>query len=1042
MSLRALAVAGVLALSIPTTAAAAAAAPDDDPSSRFTAAESSGQISSTFLPRSADAAAKLSVVVQLSGDPVAVVEAQKGRDLSKTEKKAIRDSLKAAQKPVVDAVKAAGGSVQAEMQSAYNGVQATVQASTVADLTALPGVVAVREARTSTIDNAVSVPFLGVPQVWQNTGYTGENIKVAIIDTGIDYTHANFGGPGTVEAYDAAHAAETEAADPALFGPNAPRVKGGWDFVGDAYDANDDNAVPMPDSNPLDCQGHGSHVAGTTGGTGVTAEGATYTGAYDESTASQDWLIGPGVAPEVDLYALRVFGCDGSTNITVAAIDWAVENDMDVINMSLGSSYGTAEDPEAVAASNAVAAGVVVVASAGNSGPSPYINGSPGTGEGVISVAATDSTASFPGAEVTLNGVTVPAINANGADLEGLGEFTVKRLVDIDGTPENEALGCSVAAYTANGVTAGANQLAVSTRGTCARVAKAIFAQQAGAAASLMVNSSPDYPPFEGAITENPDNGDPYTVTIPFLGVRSTDGAAFTGVDGTAATIAPADLENPNFRGFASFSSNGPRSGDSGIGVDIAAPGVSIVSTGVGTGNGPSTNSGTSMAAPHVAGVAALAVQAHEGWSAADVSAAIVSSADPDGVAGYQLTRAGAGLVDTAQAVATQVIASGDKVRTEMGTFREANLSFGFQESTSGFSGEKEITLTNHGTSPVTYQVSAAPSPQSEQATVSFDRSSVTVPAGGKATVKATLTASSASVGSSLASQFALYEFSGNVVFSSETSSLRVPYLMVPRADTNVEAKTGELFGKKEKVVDAAKSVTLTNKKGASAAIADFYQWGLTDKKDVAKQITDTGFDLANAGVQSFPFSGTQLLVFAVNTHQRWSNAAAVEFDVLIDTNRDGKPDFAVFAVDSGLVRAGSVDGRSEVFIANLNTGGLSAQGFLAQAPTDSSTILLPVTTSALGLTAANGTFDYTVASFSLTDSAGFDEFDGMATYNPFAPAIENGQFVEVAKNGTLTVPVAVDGDAVAAQKPLGVMAAVVDNQSGTSEAVLVKMTK
>src|SRR5690606_34159609 len=120
--------------------------------------------------------------------------------------------------------------------------------------------------------NATSVPFLGVPAVWQDTGFTGEGIKVAILDTGIDYTHATFGGPGTTEAYEAAHAAGTEPADPTMFGPDAPRVKGGIDLVGDDYDANDDASIPQPDDNPLDCHGHGTHVAGTAGGSGVTAD--------------------------------------------------------------------------------------------------------------------------------------------------------------------------------------------------------------------------------------------------------------------------------------------------------------------------------------------------------------------------------------------------------------------------------------------------------------------------------------------------------------------------------------------------------------------------------------------------------------------------------------------------------------------------------------------------------------------------------------------------------------------------------------------------
>nr|BFF08915.1 S8 family serine peptidase [Microbacterium flavescens] len=1023
-----------MALSLPATAAFAAT--DDDPSSKFEKAETRGAISATVEPMSANASGDVTVVVELAGDPVAVVEAEKGRELSKAERTAIKKSLEKVQQPVVGAVEAEGGAVEATMQSAYNGVQATIPAESVDTVAALPNVVAIHAARTYSIDNAVSVPYLGVPQVWQNTGYTGENIKVAIIDTGIDYTHANFGGPGTVEAFEAANAAETEAADPAYFGPNAPRVKGGWDFVGDDYNANDDASVPMPDANPLDCNGHGGHVAGTTGGSGVTADGATYTGAYDESTASRQWKIGPGVAPEVDLYALRVFGCEGSTNVTTAAIDWAVANDMDVINMSLGSSFGRADDPEAVAAANAIGAGVVVVASAGNAGPAPYIAGSPGNGEGVISVAAVDSTESFPGATVTVNGVAVPAINANGADLTGLPGMTVVRLVDNPATSENEALGCSTDAYTSNGVAPGLNQLAVSERGTCARAARAIFAEQAGAAAALMVNNTNDYPPFEGAITENPDDGTPFVVTIPFLGVRMSDGAKF--VSGAPATIAAADLQNPGFRGYASFSSNGPRSGDSGVAVDVAAPGVSIVSTGVGTGNGPATISGTSMVAPHVAGVAALTVQAHPGWKAGEVSATVVSSADPEKVAGQQMTRGGVGLVDAAQAVATTVTATGDAFRTDSGWLRETALNFGFQESWLGFAGLKTITLTNHGDKAVTYKVSSAPSAQSENAKITFNRTSVKVPAKGKATVIVALAAAAGSVGSSTVDPFAQYEFSGDVVLTSDSSTLRVPYLLVPRSDSRVASSTSALFGKKEQVADAEKSVKLTNKIGALAAGADFYTWGLTDGKDVPKTIGDTGFDLASAGVQSFAQSdGDQLLVFAVNTHKRWSNAASNEFDVVIDRNGDGNAEAIVFSADSGLVRAGSANGRSEVFISTPQ--GLLAAGFYATAPTDSSTILLPVFASDLGLTSAAGSFGYTVASYSITNSAGSDEIEGVANYNPWSPALENGQYVEVPRNGSATVPVAVDGDAYATQKPLGVMAVVLDNKSGTSETVLVK---
>ena len=114
------------------------------------------------------------------------------------------------------------------------------------------------------------VPLIGAPEVWAGVdGVHGEGIKVAVIDTGIDYTHADFGGPGTAAATRPRTPPRRSAADPSLFGPAAPKVKGGIDLVGDNYNADHSDPAtsrPHPDPNPLDCNGHGSHVAGTAAG--------------------------------------------------------------------------------------------------------------------------------------------------------------------------------------------------------------------------------------------------------------------------------------------------------------------------------------------------------------------------------------------------------------------------------------------------------------------------------------------------------------------------------------------------------------------------------------------------------------------------------------------------------------------------------------------------------------------------------------------------------------------------------------------------------
>ncbi len=1029
---RTLAAVGVIALTLPASAAFAAT-PDNDPASRFAASSSDGAIDSSFTPASIGADGRVTVVIEMTGDPVAVVQAEKGRDLSSGERSDVKNKLKKAQDSIRGSITRKGGKIQAEMQSAYNGIQASVPADQLDAVAALPGVVAIHHVRTYTLDNAVSVPFLGVPAVWQSTGYTGKNVKVGIIDTGIDYTHATFGGPGTTAAFEAAAATSAQPADPALYGPNAPRVKGGVDLVGDDYNADSSSdsyqPVPHPDDNPLDCQGHGSHVAGTAGGSGVLADGTTYPGPYDTQTPSNTFRVGPGVAPQADLYAIRVFGCEGSTDVVVPALDWAVEHGLDVVNMSLGSSFGRADDADAVAAANAVGAGVVVVSSAGNSGQNPYLTGSPGTGDGVIAVSAVDSAESFPGATVTVDGQSVEAINANGYSVEGIGDLTVVRLTGAD------RLGCSAAAFTAAGIVPGGHQIAVVDRGTCARVSKAIYGQQAGAAAVLMVNNADALPPYEGTITENGDTGEPYDVTIPFLGVRLSDGPKFTA--GATVSLAAATISNPGFRAYASFTSAGPRSGDSAISPDVAAPGVSISSAAVGSGNGAAILSGTSMAAPHVAGVAALSVQAHPAWSSPQVAASIVSTADPEKVAGQDLTIGGVGLVDAAQAVATTVTATGDAFRTESGWARESALSFGFQESPFGFAGIKTVTVRNDGTTPVTYAVSAAPSAVSQKAKVSLSTKSITVRPGSTAKVVLAVTAAAKTVPSSVGAddQFAFYEISGDIVLTAKDSTLRVPYLLVPRSNSTVSTPTGALFSSKQKVANGTKKISLWNVFGALPGGADVYTWGLSDPKDAPKALADNGYDIRAAGVQSFADGDDTLMVFALNMHKRWSNAAGNEYDVILDTDRDGQADWVVFSADSGAVRAGDTNGLSEVFIVNAKTGALGASGFLTQAPTDSSTLLLPVYASDLGIA---GAFNYTVQTFGT--SGGEDQVNGWAAYDPTAPALSNGQYVDVPQRGSASVDVTVNAAQVAAQKPLGAMVVVYDNPSGSGEALLVKV--
>jgi minor extracellular serine protease Vpr len=963
------------------------------------------------------------VVLKMAGDPIAVVRSRMpAKQLAEAERQSIERDLRSRQDAIVPSIQRMGGTVLGQFQHAINGIKVRGTPEQIRAFAALPGVVQVKGVRTYHLDNAQSVPFIGAPQAWQGPpGLHGEHIRVAVIDTGVDYTHANFGGPGTVDAWKNAFAHSTEPADPTLFGPDAPKVKGGTDLVGDAYNADIPTSVPMPDQNPLDCNGHGSHTSGTATGFGVTSAG-TFKGPYDASTPGQSFIIGPGVAPLADLYAVRVFGCTGSTRVVVDAIDWAVAHDMQVINMSLGASFGTEDDADAEASENAVNAGVVVVASSGNSGPVPYVAGNPSTGEKAISVAAVDSHASLPGEALALTptgGIT--ALDADGIAATNGTSLPVMVLPDTKGTGQSGvSLGCDPAEYKAAGVT---GKLVVTVRGGCARVARAIFGQQAGAAAVAMINSAPGYPPYEGPINSNPDTGIAYTVTIPFLGVQgptttNNDGALLAA--STTAALNTITIVNPTFRQFASFSSAGPRDGDGHLKPDISAPGVSILSTGMGTGNQGLVESGTSQAAPHVAGSAALAIQAHPDWDAADVAAAVVNTADATQLVGYSARLGGNGLVQPFGATQTSVIA-----HAEDGT---PSVSFGVVELTRDFSGHGHIVVENRDDTPASFALSVVPGAGAAH-TATVSPTSITLAGHRSRTVAVHLVVPAATVGDSRAFR----QVQGRVVMTPSTGNngvaLSVPYYLVPRARSLVEAR--RLAGS-----DSGLSVGLTNHSTSVIGKADFYAWGLRG----SNSSVTTG--LRAVGVQSFthPKFG-QILVFAVNTFGRTSNPVTNVYDVLVDVNGDGMPDYLIRAADLGRFTGAGITGVMAVAVFNLAKG-TGVLEFAATAPTDGTTVLMPLIAADAGITATNQRFSYTARTRDLL-TGNIDTITSAASFNAFKSSISTGAFVTLPPGTNASVLLSINRTEFQLTPALGEMIVSLENRArgeGGRQALLLSL--
>lgn len=208
------------------------------------------------------------------------------------------------------------------------------------------------------------------------------------------------------------------------------------------------------------------------------------------------------------------------------------------------------------------------------------------------------------------------------------------------------------------------------------------------------------------------------------------------------------------------------------------------------------------------------------------------------------------------------------------------------------------------------------------------------------------------------------------------------------------------------------------------------------DARGRKETASDRGWDVRAIGVASAQNGSDTTLQFAINTYSNHSNAALNEYAVILDTDNNGKPDKAVFATDSGLVNEGYADGVSEVFIADLATEEITPAGHLAIAPTDSSTVVLPVDASTVGI---NGRFTYQVETTSGVDDEHHDR-TLKATYDPNHKVFADGQTLTIGagqQDAELTVPFVPAAFKAAPRNGLGLMLMALDN-AAASEALIV----
>lgn len=996
-----------------------------------------GPVSRVVDPRLARVDGEVDVVVQLEEDPLAEAvgrnAVQTGPDLGRGQQRAYLGELEADQDRFVSQARRLGARELARVKKALNAVVIRVDADRIEQVAELPGVVSVRPVIDYELDLSETVPYVGAAEV-QSEGFDGTGVRVAVLDSGVDYTHRNLYGEGTEAAYEAAYG--NPAARDGLF--PTEKVYEGRDFVGEQWTGQPGSPPTSEDDDPIDREGHGTHVADITAGKSRDGQHV-------------------GMAPGAKVLAVKVCSALSSACEGVAllkGVDYALDPNrdgdisdaVDVINMSLGSPYGQKEDDLSEASANAVRLGVTVVASAGNSADRPYIVGSPSSTPEVISVAQTQ----VPGA------ISYPLVVNSPQNIAGEYQNTAT----VDWAPIEDGFTGDVA-YVGRGCPAGSvsegspedpygadpgGKVALIDRGGCSVSLKVDRATDAGAIGVLIANNAPGdapsfsfgggTPPFAETLIITQDTGQR---------IKENAGAPVN------VTVSP-ENSTPLVGSMVATSSRGPSYSYNAIKPDIGAPGASVSAV-AGTGTGEEAFGGTSGAAPVVSGAAALLLDKYPARGPAEVKSLLMNTAEtriqtnPATEPGMlaPITRIGGGEVRANRAADSTTAAWDAEELT-------GSLSFGYRAVNRDITLTKRVLVRNYGNAERTYTITPrfryADDARSGAVRVSAPRS-VTVPRQGSrvfdvrmridASRLPTWTLNGGEKGGD-GSLLQGVEFDGYLRIYDRTDEVHLAFHVLPHKAAAVDASPNRVSPRNDRA-----RVRLDNRAGAVRGRTEVFSLTGTSPKVPASELPLPGegravVDLRWAGARLVDFGdGQRGIQFGINTFgERPHPNYPAEFDVYVDPNRDGEEDYVVFNSELG---GFGVTGQNVVNVLDVGTGAVTTYAY-TDADLNSANAILTVPLSAIGLR-PNSRFDFQVRAFDNYFTGQQTDIIGTMTYTPSRPRYRGTGLpaAGVPAGGTARLNVrAVEGGASASPSQRGLLLLYRDALPGReAEAIIVR---